>query len=64
MNAYVCDHCGYDGFRAKFRGTIDFAPMVFCPLCSHELRRQDDSLAAFEPDRGRTFAEFLHEGEA
>ena len=58
MNDYVCDACGYAGFKAAFTGTVDFAVLVFCPGCAHELRRKDDPLAAFEPNRGVTYERF------
>ncbi len=39
---YICDECGYDGFRA-----IDFIVVHGCPACGFALRR-DDPLGAIE----------------
>jgi hypothetical protein len=49
LHKYVCsnDACGYDGYRAKFTGTIEFSVACFCPVCGHALYR-DDVLGALE----------------
>jgi predicted RNA-binding Zn-ribbon protein involved in translation (DUF1610 family) len=47
LNRYVCSACGYDGFRATFRSTIETSIACFCPSCGGALFR-DDALGEIE----------------